>query len=140
MRFLLTFGQVHAHRVAGQTFDKDSVAVIEASDEMEARQKAFIWFGDQWHQCLQEDEVAEDFMSHFPRGKIEVQAKPAPKIRNLGWVNGWPNGFTPEAVRKCRDAQDRGEKHDIITQTTGRCVTRTTCRTCGYTYQVDSGD
>lgn len=64
----ITFGQVHAHHVNGITFDKDLVAAIECSDEMEGRTLAFATFGDQWHQCIREDQWPERNWKYFPRG------------------------------------------------------------------------
>jgi len=71
-KFYVTFGQVHAHRVNGKTFDKDSVAEIKATDENSARDKAFLCFGNKWHQCEPEEKMTEDFLSYFPRGIIPL--------------------------------------------------------------------
>ena len=57
---------------------------------------------------------------------------------NLGYCNGWTE--TPEIVKKCNEAQDRGEKHEFDGGNEGRCLNRTTCLTCGYTYLTDSSD
>jgi len=105
VRFIITFGQVHTHRVAGHTLDADCVALIDAQDEKDARRVAFALFDDKWHHCYPENALAGDFMGYFPRGKIEVPVPPAPapEIRNLGYANGWVTGRIPESVRKCRD-------------------------------------
>ena len=55
MKVYITFGQGHAHSVSGKTFDKDSVAVIEAEDEGAGREKAFEYFGNKWCWSYSED-------------------------------------------------------------------------------------
>ena len=64
-KFYVTFGQVHTHSVNGKTFDKDSVAEIEAPNEREARDKAFDLFGNVWHQCLEEEKITFSFYGIF---------------------------------------------------------------------------
>lgn len=65
----ITFGQVHAHRVNGKTFDKDCVALIEADDEMQGREIAFSLFGDKF--CFSYFNKLPP-MEYFPRGVISV--------------------------------------------------------------------
>lgn len=60
-------------------------------------------------------------------------------MKNLGYENGWGSS-TPQIVLDCRKAIAAGEKHDKETVETGRCLSQTTCKTCGYTYSTDSGD
>jgi hypothetical protein len=56
-----------------------------------------------------------------------------PKMVDFGYANGWTE--MPGVVRKCREAQ-----HCIPHESIGRCLTKVTCVTCGYTYMIDSGD
>lgn len=58
-----------------------------------------------------------------------------PTIKNLGWVNSWKE--TPEIVLECRDMKH----HTDITYPSGRYkgVEKTTCRECGYFFQINSG-
>lgn len=60
------------------------------------------------------------------------------EIKDLGWANGW--GKTPDIVKDCRDSREKGEDHDMQGHSGGRCVSVTTCNTCGYTYRIDSSD
>ncbi len=46
--FYITFGQEHAHRVNNHTFDKDSVGIIKARNESDARDIAFELFGQKF--------------------------------------------------------------------------------------------
>ncbi len=60
------------------------------------------------------------------------------EIIDLGYMNGWAK--EPEIYKQCLQARKDGEEHNITGKTIHRCVTRTTCLTCGYTYCIDSGD
>ena len=60
-------------------------------------------------------------------------------MKSLGYMNGWGDK-TPELLAECRKKQKDGEKHDTFSQNRGLCLTQYGCRTCGYTYMVDSGD
>lgn len=68
MKFYITFGQAHAHSVAGRTFDKDCVAVIEAENYNDGHAKAFELFDRKW--CFIDWQLPD--MTFFPRGVIEV--------------------------------------------------------------------
>ena len=58
-------------------------------------------------------------------------------MKDLGWANGWKE--TPEIVTKCREARKNGEKHEMEGgKGPWSCTSVTTCKTCGYTYMVDS--
>ena len=52
------------------------------------------------------------------------------KLQDLGYANGWKD--TPKIVKKCQ--------HVVESKSEGRCLTRYTCKACGYTYLVDSSD
>lgn len=72
-RFIITFGQVHSHRVNNRTFDRDCVAVINSDSEEEARKIAFSLFGDKWHESIPEAQYDEEGLGvYFPRGKVEA--------------------------------------------------------------------
>lgn len=71
-------------------------------------------------------------------GIILPQKKEKVELIDLDWANGWTN--TPEIVKKCIDARDSGEKHDLGGRTIGRCTNECWCNTCGYIYRVDSSD
>lgn len=68
--FIITFGQLHAHRVEGYTFDKDSVAIIQAESHHEAHDIAMDIFKGIFHQCIPEEKFdTDDGIKWFPRGK-----------------------------------------------------------------------
>lgn len=73
MKTYVTFGQIHTHTVNGKTFDKDSVAVIEAEDNSAGRDKAFELFDDKFFTTYTEDQWDESKLRFFPRGYIEVE-------------------------------------------------------------------
>lgn len=70
----ITFGQVHTHSVGGKTLDKDSVAVINHTDEECGRAIAFELFGPEFFTSYTDEqwEEASDILEYFPRGLIEV--------------------------------------------------------------------
>lgn len=67
-KFYVSFGQIHTHSHNGQTLDKDSIGVIEASNEEQARKLAFEWFGRTWSMLYTE----KPNMDFFPRGLINL--------------------------------------------------------------------
>lgn len=71
MKIYVTFGQVHTHSVNGKTFDKDSVAVIEAENYAIGRKKTFDYFGDQFYTTYHDLDYVK--MDYFPRGMIDVE-------------------------------------------------------------------
>ena len=71
-KYYITFGQVHAHAIAGITYDRDCVAELEAETRQEAHQTAMEIFDGKFHQCVTEKECDEEFMSYFPRGILKV--------------------------------------------------------------------
>lgn len=76
-KFYISFGQTHAHAVAGQTFDKDCLAEVDAATWLQARAKAASAFGNKWSMCYGSDELAEA-LPYFPRGILKLAAD-APK-------------------------------------------------------------
>jgi len=68
--FYVTFGQVHAHAIAGKTFDRDCVASIVAKDEGEARKMAFEYFDDKW--CFMYSDLEKVGLHYYPRGIIAL--------------------------------------------------------------------
>lgn len=70
MRVIITFGQDHTHRVNNYTFDKDSVAIIEAESRTQGREIAVELFGLKFCTSYTEDYFDEKGMlSYYPRGK-----------------------------------------------------------------------
>lgn len=73
MKVIITFGQIHVHRVNGVTFDKDSVAVITAENEYEARCIAFNMFDAHFCTSYTEEEFdREGMIKWYPRGKFNA--------------------------------------------------------------------
>lgn len=73
MRSMVTFGFDHVHSVAGKTFDKDCVAVINGTDPAHCRELAFQFFGKDF--CLETPEFHFNFHSmdkYYRRGFINV--------------------------------------------------------------------
>lgn len=69
----VTFGQDHVHSVNGKTFDKDTVAVIEAENSYEGRQKAFYYFGPKFCFEYYEKQWNEESIRWFPKGYVNVE-------------------------------------------------------------------
>lgn len=75
MKFYITFGQHHIHKVGLKTFDKDTVGVIEAENHREARDIAFELFGDKFFTTYDEDVWMKDEgerLEFFPKGYLKV--------------------------------------------------------------------
>lgn len=73
MRFFITFGQVHVHKINDKKLDKDSVAVFNAENEEAGRQKAFEMFERKWSNIYQENEWNNEWLSlYYPRGIINL--------------------------------------------------------------------
>ena len=68
MKWYITFGQVHVHRVNGKTFDCDCVAVINCDTPKECDKMAFELFKGRFH----EHSSRIPPMKYYPRGLIEV--------------------------------------------------------------------
>ena len=58
------------------------------------------------------------------------------ELRDLGYANGWGEGYLPEIVRKCQDA---GHKPDYYCDRQSY-RSSVTCHECGYVYYYDSSD
>ena len=68
----MTFGQAHAHSIAGRTYDADCVAVINCNTAEEGRTLAFDYFGSKFCFEYSEDRFNHSNMHYYPRGYIEV--------------------------------------------------------------------
>ena len=68
-KYYITFGQNHAYAIAGKTFDKDCVAVIEAVNYKEGRILAFEIFSSKF--AFFYEEMPE--MDFYHRGLIKCQ-------------------------------------------------------------------
>ncbi len=69
----ITFGQEHIHYINGETYDKDSVAVIETDSLVKGRERAFEIFGDKF--CFEYPEKHWDnskLEKYYPRGLIYI--------------------------------------------------------------------
>ena len=67
MKLYITFGQDHAHRVNGVTFDKDSVAEISCRDYGDGREIAHELFGNKFCFSYEKAEIDKS-LHYFPRG------------------------------------------------------------------------
>jgi hypothetical protein len=68
MKWYVTFGQIHIHKINGRTFDKDCVAVINGETPEQCDKMAFELFDGKFHQ--HSSQMPQ--MEYFPRGLIEV--------------------------------------------------------------------
>jgi hypothetical protein len=71
-KLYITFGQAHAHALAGKTFDKDCVGVIKCKDYLDGRKIAHEAFNGVFATSYEEEQITDRFMSFYPRGLIEV--------------------------------------------------------------------
>ncbi len=69
--FYFSFGQAHAHRVNGKTFDCNSLVEIKAKDSGQARDIMFENFGPKW--SMQYNNLPD--MDYFPRGVIPLSGR-----------------------------------------------------------------
>jgi len=71
--FYITFGWGHTHSIGGKTLDKDSVAIIDAFNYENARNRAFELFGPKFGLVYREDEWNDkNLAQYFPRGLIKI--------------------------------------------------------------------
>ena len=61
------------------------------------------------------------------------------RVKDLGYANGWPSTPPLDYLAHIQGLQ-AGEFHDVETVQTGRCVSTSTCKTCGIRWSIDSGD
>ena len=76
-KIYVTFGQNHAHAVNGVTFDKDSVACIECTDQAHGRELAFELFGPKFGFTYSSEDFAaacedRNLMYYLPRGVMDA--------------------------------------------------------------------
>jgi hypothetical protein len=64
-----TFGQSHIHKVNGKIFDRNCVVKLDCPDP---RAEMHRLFGPAWSMHYSPEEITPEFMSHFPRGVIEI--------------------------------------------------------------------
>jgi hypothetical protein len=72
LKYFITFGQGHKHTIQDKTFDKDCIAVFEADDYNQARDKASQLFQDVWCFIYDENTWKESNLEYFPRGYLEA--------------------------------------------------------------------
>ena len=70
-KYYITFGQIHVHSRGGRTFDKDSLAVIEAETSEEAHKIAMDIFDGKFHNVHTEKQLP-GIIEYFPRGVIKI--------------------------------------------------------------------
>lgn len=68
-KFYISFGQAHAHRVDGKTYDCDALYLIEAENELAARLEAVETFGRKWSDIYREDAMP-GLLQYFHRGAL----------------------------------------------------------------------
>lgn len=71
MKIYISFGQSHAHRVNGKTFDCNVLAEIECTTHEQGREIAFEPFGDKFGTSYNEDKL-QDIIGYFPRGAMPL--------------------------------------------------------------------
>lgn len=64
--YYISFGQIHAHTIAGQKYNKDTIAVIKAKDYDDAHDKAMEMFNGKF--CFVYEALPD--MSYFPDGLV----------------------------------------------------------------------
>lgn len=69
MKFYISFGQAHAHSINGQTFDKDSLMLVHADNEINARLYVNSITGRRWSSIYRFEELAE-MLPYYPRGVV----------------------------------------------------------------------
>ena len=71
MKFLISFGQAHTHRINGMTYDCDSLLEVDYPDEITARISLNMEL-KQWCGIYKVDEVNQSFLALFPRGVLNA--------------------------------------------------------------------
>jgi len=75
MKLYVSFGQSHAHRVNGNTFDCNSLCEIECSDYEDGRAKAFEAFEGVFGTTYTEDQMRKN-LHFFPDGIKQLERSP----------------------------------------------------------------
>lgn len=70
-KYYITFGQAHAHAIAGITYDRNCLAELEAETKEEAHIRAMAIFKGMFHNCHPESELPR-VLKYYPRGVIKV--------------------------------------------------------------------
>jgi len=70
MKFIITFGKNHVHKIKGKIFDCDCVAEVEAENENDARNL----FMPKFCHSYPADKFEEADMEFYPRGKIPIRS------------------------------------------------------------------
>ena len=78
MKTFVTFGQDHTHKINGEIFDKDCIAIVDGN-----RAEVFRIFGQKF--CFEYPEKIwnDDVIKYFPRGYITVKNEKAENGSNL---------------------------------------------------------
>ena len=71
MKFYISFGQTHAHRIDGRTYDCDSLMLVEAPGELVARIGLNQLLAGKWCGLYQEAELP-DMLRYYRRGVINA--------------------------------------------------------------------
>jgi hypothetical protein len=84
--YYISFGQIHRHKVNGYFLDANCLALIRADSHVEARDKAFHYFGSLFFTSYETLEKLN--LAYFPRGIIDFEKplEPDPitvKIRRI---------------------------------------------------------
>lgn len=67
--YYVTFGQEHTHRLNNQTYDCDSILLVQAVNELTAREELNRMFEGKWSSIYTEEMYEKnDLGSYFPRG------------------------------------------------------------------------
>ena len=69
VKYYITFGQSHIHKINGKVFDKDCVAVVEAGNPDNASALIFDLFSDRFCSCG----TLVPNNKYYPRGFIKVE-------------------------------------------------------------------
>jgi hypothetical protein len=73
MKFYISFGQAHAHRINNRTFDCDSLLLVEAPDEISARIGMNTEISNRWCGIYKEEDLVE-MIGYYPRGILNATA------------------------------------------------------------------
>lgn len=110
MKVYITFGQVHIHSINGITFDKDSVAVIEAESECEGRKIACEIFNNKYFTSYINPKHVH--IEYFPRGFISIYPEnpvcPECASYDIGEGHHYPTALAPECTyMECNDCNNQ---------------------------------